>query len=77
MWITYDFAKFNSNFPGDRRFDLNPSSLRSLPFVRARVCICSVNIWCLGTFFSDETRSGKKIELPLGDVISVTRVFNR
>lgn len=34
--ITYDFAEFNSNFPGDRRFDLNPRrkfSSFSRPFV--------------------------------------------
>lgn len=31
--ITYDFAEFNSNFPGDRRFDLNPRRKFSRPFV--------------------------------------------
>lgn len=41
--ITYDFAEFNSNFPGDRRFDLNPRRNFS-PLRACAVCICGSNM---------------------------------
>lgn len=82
--ITYDFAEFNSNFPGDRRFDLNPRrnfSLRSPPFAHARyafaVQICDI-LEPLPLSCRTKHALEKNSSDHLGDIIRrVTRVFNR